>query len=155
MNISENSVVSIDYTLSDDKGVVLDTTKDDELFSYLHGAGMIIQGLEKSLEGHAKGDTLAVTIEPADGYGEVSHELIQHVPKEHFDSIPNLEVGMELEVSAAEMTHVVTVTEVGENDVTIDGNHPLAGVTLHFDVEVVDIREATAEEIKEGTVLSQ
>lgn len=151
MTIQENSVVSMEYCLTDNQGNVIDTTKDGSLFSYIHGSGMIIKGLESELTGKS-GDKLKVAISPENAYGPVHDELIQQVPIEQFSGIENLQKGMQLQAQSSEGNYLVTVAEVGEKEVTLDGNHPLAGVDLNFDVEIVAVREATPEELDSGQV---
>jgi len=152
MAIQENSVVSMEYCLTDNQGNVIDTTKDGSLFSYIHGSGMIIKGLENELTGKNPGDIFKVAISPENAYGPVYDELIQQVPIEQFNGIENLQKRMQLQAQSSEGNYLVTVAEVGEKEVTLDGNHPLAGVELNFDVEVVAVREATPEELDSGQV---
>jgi len=154
MQIANNTVVSIHYTLKDDAGVVIDSSEGAEPLVYLHGAQNIIPGLEKELEGKTTGDTLQVTIEAADAYGEVNKNLIQTVPGHLFQGVDKLEVGMQFQAETPDGTQVITIAAVDGDDVTIDGNHPLAGERLHFNVEVADIREATVEELEHGHVHS-
>ena len=151
--IGEKMVVSMHYTLTDEQGKVLDSSEGAEPLSYLHGAGNIIPGLEKALVGKVADDALKVTVAPSDGYGEVVPELIQKVDKAAFEGVETLEPGMafEAEGPAGEVQRVV-ITEVEGNEVTVDGNHPLAGVTLNFDVKIVNVRDATEEEIAHGHV---
>ncbi len=154
MQIANNTVVSIHYTLKDDAGVIIDSSEGAEPLVYLHGAQNIIPGLEKELEGKTTGDTLQVTIEAADAYGEVNENLIQTVPSNLFQGVDKLEVGMQFQAETPDGTQVITIAAVDGDDVTIDGNHPLAGERLHFNVDVADIREATAEELEHGHVHS-
>ncbi len=151
MIITDSHVVSIHYTLTDDDGETLDTSSGGDPLMYLHGAGNLIPGLEKALAGKSVGEQLEATIQPEDGYGAVDSELVQLVPHEAFEDIDEIEVGMELEADDPEgESRLVVVQEVTEEGVLIDGNHPLAGQVLHFDVTVANIREATAEEIAHG-----
>lgn len=151
MVVAKDKVVAIDYMLKDNDGQVLDQSDDGQPLSYLHGAGMIITGLESALEGKVTGDELQVTIEPADGYGEFDDGLRQQVPRSEFADIEDLAVGMQFRVNAEDDDFiVVTVVDVNDEEVTVDGNHQLAGVTLHFDVKVREIRDATEEEIEHG-----
>ena len=153
MDISKDKVVAIDYKLTDNDGQVLDSSEGQEPLFYLHGAGNIIPGLENSLEGKSTGDQLQVTVAPAEGYGERNDELKQQVLREQFEGIDDLELGMQFRVPTESGQHiVVTVVEIGEDVVTIDGNHALAGVTLNFDVTVREVREATEEELSHGHV---
>ena len=149
--IGDKLVVSMHYKLTDDAGTVLDSSEGNEPLSYLHGAGNIIPGLEKELTGKTEGATLQVTVPPAEGYGEVREELIQTVSKEAFQGVESVEAGMAFEAQGPEgQVQRIVVKSVDGDQVTIDGNHPLAGMTLNFDVEVVGIREATEEEIAHG-----
>lgn len=152
MKISENCVVSINYTLEDDNGNLLDKSEEQPL-AYIHGTGSLISGLEKELEGKTSGDNIKVVVEPKDAYGEYRPQLIQTVSKEMFQGVEKVEPGMQFEARGADNeTMVVRVDEVEGNNVTINGNHPLAGVALNFDVEVVDVREASDEELEHGHV---
>jgi FKBP-type peptidyl-prolyl cis-trans isomerase SlyD len=154
MQITKNSVVSIDYTLKDDDGNVLDSSQGREPLAYLHGSGGIIPGLESQLNGKQTGDQLQVSVAPEDGYGLRNESLCQEVNRSHFDGIEDLGVGMRFRVDSDAGPMVITVTEIKEESVTVDGNHPLAGVPLNFDVTVRDVREATADELEHGHVHS-
>lgn len=151
--IGDKLVVSMHYTLTDNEGNVLDSSEGSEPLTYLHGAGNIIPGLEEALVGKVAGDTQKVKVEPADGYGEVMPELTQIVNIAAFQGVESVEVGMSFEgqTSDGSMEHII-VTKVDGDEVTIDANHPLAGVVLNFDVEIVGVREASAEEIAHGHV---
>lgn len=152
MQISDKMVVTIDYTLKDDNGTVLDTSTEGN-FAYLHGANNIIPGLENALTGKSAGDEVDVSVSPAEGYGEHNETMIQAVPRDMFDSEQEIQVGMQFHAESPEGEMiVVTVTDVEGDDVTVDGNHPLAGVNLNFGVKIVDIREASEEEIEHGHV---
>ena len=150
MNISNNCVASFHYTLTDSTGKVLDSSEGQEPLSYLHGAGNIIPGLEKALVGKAVGDKLNVSVAAAEAYGERDDAMVQQLDSSMFSGIEQIEVGMEFHAETEHGLQVVTVTGVEGNQVTIDGNHPLAGVDLNFDVEVTDVREATEDEIAHG-----
>lgn len=148
MQISKHKVVGIHYTLRDDAGTVLDSSEGQEPLYYLHGEGNLIPGMEKGLEGKSEGDKFHLTVSPEEGYGERDPDLIQEVPLSAFGS-QKVEVGMQFQ---ANHDQVVTVTQVGPENVTIDANHPLAGVGLNFDVEVIGVRDATSEEVAHGHV---
>lgn len=149
--IGDNSVVSINYKLTDDAGKVLDSSEGSGPLVYLQGAGNIIPGLEKVLVGKVEGDSVQVTIEPEEAYGAVSPELVQTVDRAAFHGIDSLEEGMVFEAQGQDgSVQRVIVQHIDGDRVTVDGNHPLAGVVLHFDVEVVGVREATEEEIAHG-----
>lgn len=150
MNISENAVASIHYTLTDGDGKVIDTSEGQEPLAYLHGAGNIIPGLEKALVGKAVGDKFKVSIPAAEAYGVRDDSMVQELPSNMFSGIDKIEVGMEFHAETEHGLQVVTVTKVEGDNVTIDGNHPLAGVDLTFDVEVADVRAASAEELEHG-----
>ncbi|MCS3902374.1 FKBP-type peptidyl-prolyl cis-trans isomerase SlyD [Methylohalomonas lacus] len=151
MQVNENCAVSIHYTLSDEEGQQLDSSVGQEPLVYLHGANNIIPGLEQALTGKAEGEQVQVTVQPEEGFGEVNPELVQSVPREAFQGVDKVEPGMQFGVQGPEgQTQRVTVSEVHDDTVTIDGNHPLAGQVLHFDVTVEKVREASAEEIEQG-----
>mgnify|MGYP000001364520 FL=1 len=153
MTIKENSAVSFHYTLTDDDGQTLDSSAGKDPLAYLHGAGNIIPGLESALEGKAVGDAMVVAVTAAEGYGEVQQELIQEVPRDAFQGVDSIEVGMQFEAQTGQGGNVpVTVTAVTDEVVTVDGNHPLAGKNLNFDVSIEDVREATEEELEQGHV---
>ncbi len=153
MLIANQHVVAIDYTLSNDAGEVIDSSQGAEPLVYLHGAGNIIAGLENALTGKAVGDELDVTIEPEDAYGEYSAELITNLGREMFEGVDELEVGMQFHASAPDGgMQIVTIRDIDGDQVTIDGNHPLAGQQLNFKVKVVTVRAASEEEIAHGHV---
>jgi FKBP-type peptidyl-prolyl cis-trans isomerase SlyD len=147
--IAKDQVVSFHYTLTDEQGTVIDKSEDQPLV-YLHGASNIIPGLENALVGKVVGDKLTVTVQPADGYGEYQPEMVQDVPRNLFQGVDNIEVGMQFQAQADDGMQVVTVKDVTDEVVIVDGNHPLAGQTLNFDVEIVEIRDASAEELQHG-----
>ena len=152
MLIEDKKIVAINYTLTTDDGEVLDQSNDGS-FAYLHGADNIIQGLETALTGKTVGDTLNVKVQPAEGYGERNDEMVQVVGKEMFESDAELEVGTQFHAEGPDGTPImITIAAIEGDDITIDGNHPLAGVNLNFDVSIVDIRDASEEEIAHGHV---
>lgn len=152
MKISLNKVASIQYTLTDDAGEILDSSEGGEPLAYIHGQGNIIPGLESALEGKQVGDSFKVSIAPEQAYGEHDEALKQVVPKHMFGGVDEIEVGMQFHAQTDHGMQVITIAEVNGDDITVDGNHPLAGQTLHFDVTVVEIREATEEELDHGHV---
>ncbi len=153
MQVDKHKVVLLDYTLKDSEGTVIDSTEGRGDFAYLHGTNNVIPGLEKTLLGRKTGDEVEVTIAPNDGYGERSDEMVQVVSKSMFDSGGDVQVGIQFYGEAPDGQNIIfTVMEVKDDDVTIDGNHPLAGVELHFALKIMDIREATEEEISHGHV---
>ena len=149
--IGDNVVASIHYTLTDPGGQVIDSSQGAEPLHHLHGAGNIIPGLEQALVGKTVGANLQVTVEPEHGYGEVDTDLIQQVPAAAFEGVEKIEPGMAFEAEDAQGNRRrIVVRSVDGDEVIIDGNHPLAGVQLHFDVEVVGVRSASEEEIAHG-----
>jgi FKBP-type peptidyl-prolyl cis-trans isomerase SlyD len=148
MQITKDKVASIHYTLTDNTGNVLDSSEGRDPLHYLHGAGNLIIGMEEGLEGKTKGDKLNLKIAPAKAYGEKDDTLIQKVPRSAFGG-QEVKVGMQFSTNQG---GVVTVTHVGLENITVDANHPLAGVELNFVVEIMDVRNATAEEISHGHV---
>jgi FKBP-type peptidyl-prolyl cis-trans isomerase SlyD len=152
MRVENKKVVKIDYTLTDPKGVVIDTSKGGQPLEYLHGAGGIIPGLEAALEGKEAGDAIDVLIQPEQAYGPRREEMIQEVPRMRFPADVKVEPGMQFQAQTPEGPRVVTIVAVEGDNVKLDANHPLAGMPLHFDVKIVEVREATAEEISHGHV---
>ena len=152
MQIEANSVVTLHYTLKDNEGNIIDQS-DDGSFLYLHGAMNIIPGLENALLGKVAGDVLSVSVSPEEGYGVKDPERIQEVTKEMFEGNDEITVGTQFHAQSPDgQAVVVTVIEVKEDVVVIDGNHALAGVDLNFDVKVMDVRVASEEEISHGHV---
>ncbi len=147
--IGNNTVVSIHYKLTDADGNLLDESTEGPL-SYLHGANGIIPGLEKELAGKTTGDKFQVTITPDEAYGERQPEMVQQAPRSAFPADMEIEVGMQFNAGTEGGERSVAVTEVGDDTVTIDGNHPLAGLTLHFEGNIDQVREATEEELAHG-----
>lgn len=152
MQITANKVVTIDYTLTDEQGQIIDSSQGRDPLAYLHGFNNIIPGLEDALEGRKSGDSLNVVVAPADAYGERNEALVQKVSRALFEDANGLEVGMRFQSISEQGVHLVTVVEVTDDTVTVDANHPLAGLTLNFDVTVVDVRDATDEELEHGHV---
>lgn len=152
MQVAANNVVSIHYTLTDDKGMVLDSSAGGEPLAYLHGAGNIVPGLEKALEGRKTGDKLSVQVRPEEGYGQRDESLVQRVPRRAFQGVRDLKAGMRFTAESSHGPMQVTVTQVQGDMITVDGNHALAGQTLNFDIEITSVREASAEELMHGHV---
>jgi len=152
MKIEDNKVVQIHYHLTDNDNNVLDSSAGRDPLAYIHGVGNIIVGLEKQLNGKTVGDKVKAVVEPAEGYGERDENLMQKVPKSGFQGDEELQVGMQVQVGTQQGTAIASVAKIEGEDVTLDINHPLAGVTLNFDVEVVDVRDATQEELDHGHV---
>ncbi|BBG30471.1 MULTISPECIES: FKBP-type peptidyl-prolyl cis-trans isomerase [Zymobacter] len=152
MQIAQNSVVAFHYKLTNDAGEVVDSSEGREPLTYIHGAGNIIPGLEKQLEGHKAGDSLTAHVEAAEAYGEKNPQMIQQVPAAAFQGVENVEPGMQFQAQTEQGPLLVTVVDVEGDTVTVDGNHPLAGQALHFDVTVDSVREASEEELAHGHV---
>ncbi|MCA9116468.1 MAG: peptidylprolyl isomerase [Planctomycetaceae bacterium] len=150
MQAAKEKVVSINYELKDDQGNVIDSSEGRAPLAYLHGAGNIVVGLERELEGKSAGDSFEVCVAPADGYGERMDELVQPVPRENFPDPGEVTVGSQFQAQTPDGPRLITVVGVDEQNVTIDANHPLAGQSLNFTGEVVDIRDPTAEELQHG-----
>lgn len=152
MQIESNSVVTLHYTLKDNDGNVIDMS-DDGSFLYLHGAMNIVPGLENALAGKKKGEEFSVSVSPEEGYGVKEDEQIQEVPREMFEGNEDLQVGAQFHAQGPDgAAVVVTIAEVKDDVVVVDGNHALAGKDLNFEVKVVDVREASEEEISHGHV---
>jgi FKBP-type peptidyl-prolyl cis-trans isomerase SlyD len=152
MEIANNTAVWLQYTLRDDAGEVLDASEHDEPLVYIHGQGDIVPGLEKALQGKSTGSKFKVSVSPEEGYGVREEDKVQSVPRSAFEDGLELEPGMQFQAEGPEGVDIVTVVEVSGEDVTIDANHPLAGKQLHFEIEVVDVRAATEEELEHGHV---
>jgi FKBP-type peptidyl-prolyl cis-trans isomerase SlyD len=152
MKIAHQKVVSIHYTLTNKQGTVLDSSSGSEPLAYLHGFGNIIPGLENALEGKEMGEKLSVTVEPEQGYGARDEQLVQAVPRTAFKGVEELAPGMQFQAQGPQGARLVVVTQVTQDLVTVDANHPLAGQTLQFEVEISEVRDATAEELEHGHV---
>lgn len=152
MQISKDKVVSIDYTLTDSKGEVLDSSSKGHPLQYIQGQGNLIPGLEKALEGKKTGDAVKAKIHHSEGYGARDESLLETIPKDSFGDIPDIKIGMELEAESEDGVRVITVVGIEDDNVVVDGNHPLAGVDLNFDVTIVGVREATKDEMAHGHV---
>jgi FKBP-type peptidyl-prolyl cis-trans isomerase SlyD len=152
MQIADRCVACFHYTLTNDKGEVLDSSSGREPLAYLHGGGNIVPGLEKAMTGHVAGDKFTVDVSPAEGYGVRDPALVQTVPKSAFRGAGKLEPGMQFRADSGRGPMSVVITAIKGDQVTVDGNHPLAGETLHFAVEVAEVRDATGEELSHGHV---
>ena len=152
MSITEKKAVTFHYTLKNSDGEQMESSREGQPMSYLHGASNIIPGLEKAMEGKAAGDTFEVTVEPAEAYGERNDANIQRVPAKHFRNPKLLQPGQIVGLQTQQGPVQVTVVKVGRFNVDVDANHPLAGQALTFDVEIVDVRDATEEEVQHGHV---
>ena len=153
MRIAKNAVVTIEYHLTDPQGQVIDSSRGKEPLSYLHGTGGIIPGLEAALEGKSAGDEVTVDIAPEQAYGAKDPNMVQAVPRKAFQGVNEIKPGMQFQAQGpGGQARIVTVVSVTPDEVTVDANHPLAGMPLHFEVKVISVREATAEELSHGHV---
>jgi FKBP-type peptidyl-prolyl cis-trans isomerase SlyD len=152
MNIEKNKVALIHYTLKDESGEILDSSEGRDPLAFIQGIGNIIIGLEEKLEGKAVGDKIETVIGPDKAYGVRSEENVHKVPLASFqpDGDEKLEVGMQVRVETNQGVSLADVAAIEGEEVTLDLNHPLAGETLHFNVEVIDVRDATKEELDHG-----
>ncbi|WP_029151517.1 FKBP-type peptidyl-prolyl cis-trans isomerase [Methylovulum miyakonense] len=152
MQVADNMAVSIHYTLTNDEGEVIDSSAGGEPLVYLHGGGNIISGLEQALHGKAVGDKFNVRIDAENAYGEFMDDRVQVISRAMFEGIDEIEVGMQFHADVSDGPGIVTVVNVDGDEVTIDGNHPLAGMALTFDVEVLELRPGTREELAHGHI---
>lgn len=152
MVVAQNKVVQIHYTLTNDSGEVLDSSSGGDPLAYIHGNGNLIPGLEKALEGKGAGDKLNVKVAPEEGYGAKDPSLVQDVPRRAFKGIDNIAVGMQFQADSNQGPRMVTVTRIVGDMVTVDGNHPLAGESLNFAVEITEVRDPSDEELSHGHV---
>lgn len=150
MQIGPETVVTFHYTLRDEEEAELETSRDGDPSAYLHGANNIIPGLETAMTGRENGDTFSVTVAPGDAYGERRDDAVQRVPVKHLVFKGKLRAATTVQLNTREGMRAVTVVKAGRHSADIDTNHPLAGRTLVFDIELVDIRAATAEELSHG-----
>ncbi|KPH64589.1 peptidylprolyl isomerase [Pseudoalteromonas porphyrae] len=151
MIVATNKVVKMHYSVMDNDKNSIDNSFDGEPLIFIVGTGYLIQGLEDALIGKEAGDTLSVTVEPENGYGERHDELMQAVPKSMFEDM-EIEVGMQFRASTDDGDQSVMIIDIQEDEVIVDGNNPLAGITLNFDVEILEVRDATADELAHGHV---
>jgi FKBP-type peptidyl-prolyl cis-trans isomerase SlyD len=151
VEITKDKIVAFEYTLTDDQGNVIDKSEGRGPLAYLHGRGGIIPGLEEALEGKTSGDELKVTVPPEKGYGARNDGLLNRVPKEAFKGQLEFELGLQFPVQdQAGNQRLVTIVHIEEDAVVLDANHPLAGVDLTFDVKIIEVRDATEEELSHG-----
>lgn len=155
MKVAKNVVVSIAYQVRTEDGVLVDEAPVNQPLEYLQGHNNLVIGLENALEGKSVGDKFEVRVKPEEGYGEYNENMVQRVPKDVFVGVDELVAGMRFIADTDVGPLPVVITEVGENDVVVDGNHMLAGQELLFNVEVVAVREATLEEIAHGHIHSE
>ena len=152
VKIENKRVVQIHYTLKDDQGEILDSSAGKSPLPYIHGIGALIPGLEKQLLGKQAGDKFTAIIAPAEGYGDYDNDQVFEVPVDGFQGDEEMEIGMQVQLDTENGPAIATITDIQGEVVTLDMNHPLAGVPLHFDVEVVEVREATQQELEHGHV---
>ncbi|MDP2903434.1 MAG: peptidylprolyl isomerase [Methylovulum sp.] len=152
MQVADNMAVSIHYTLTNDDGEVIDSSEGNGPLMYLHGAGNIISGLENALLGKAVGDKFNVRIDAEHAYGELMDDRVQVIARDMFEGVDEIEVGMQFHADVSDGPGVIAVVNIDGDDITIDGNHPLAGIPLSFAVEIVDIRPASHEEMAHGHI---
>jgi FKBP-type peptidyl-prolyl cis-trans isomerase SlyD len=153
MRIEQNRVVMMHYKLTDGDGQVIDHSEGREPLAYIHGIGALVPGLESELENKQTGDKFSAVVMPEDAYGTRDEQLVRVVPKSGFQGDEEMHVGMRVQIDTGEQgIAIATITDIEGDDVTLDLNHPLADVELHFDIEVVNVREASADEIAHGHV---
>ncbi len=153
MSLTKNKVASVAYTLTVDNQVIDQADKENPM-EFIQGVGGMIPGFEKALEGKSIGDSFSISVEPAEAYGERNNDLTQDVNREMFAGVPDdqLVAGAQFQAQTDAGVEVITIAAVDGDTIKIDANHPLAGQTLNFDVEMLDIRDATAEELEHGHV---
>lgn len=153
MKISKDTVVSLEYTLKNGEGQIIDSSKGQQPLVYLHGWNNLIPGLERQLEGHEKGAVLSVTVKPEEGFGVRNEEFFHQVSKAGFiGGDEEMQVGMQVQLDTDQGPRIGTISSIEGDTVTLDMNHPLADVTLFFDVEVLELRAASEEELAHGHV---
>ncbi|BCO19800.1 peptidylprolyl isomerase [Alteromonas sp. McT4-15] len=149
MTITSDSVVTLHYTVSTEDGTTLDSSEGKSPLVVLLGRRFLIEGLEDALIGKSKDDSFNIAVTPEKAYGERADELVQTVPRSMFEGM-DVEVGMSFRATTPQGEQSVIIIETTDDEVVVDGNHPLAGIPLTFDVKVIDVREATAEELEHG-----
>lgn len=152
MQIEQNKVAVIDYTVKTAEGQLIDTSEDNEPLAFLCGFQNIVPGLEAALMGKSTADQVEVIVAPQDAYGERNDEMVKEVPISAFQGVEKIEAGMQFQAESPNGPQLITVTKVEDETVTVDGNHPLAGMELHFDVTIKEVRDASEEEIAHGHV---
>jgi FKBP-type peptidyl-prolyl cis-trans isomerase SlyD len=152
MHITKDSVVSIDFTLTDNEGTEIDSTTGQDPLVYLHGHGSLLPAIEEALEGKAVGDNISLTLDPAAAYGVRDEAQVSMMPLSALPEDEEIVVGMQFHAEDEGSQRLVTITKIEGDQVTIDGNHPLAGQTLSFEIAVADLRPATTEELTHGHV---
>jgi FKBP-type peptidyl-prolyl cis-trans isomerase SlyD len=150
MQIARNRIVTIDFTMYSEENEVLESSQEEGPLVYMQGVGELPEGLEEELDGKQAGDEVTVTLAPADAYGEYDASLVQAVPREQFEGMEEIAVGMRFEADTEEGPRPVHVIALENDDVIVDGNEPYAGRTVRFEVKVLGVREAEADEIEHG-----
>ena len=150
MKVEDKKVVAIEYTLKNAQGEVLDTNKGEELLYFIQGEGNIVPGLEKQMAGKSSGDSFEALVKAADGYGVYDDEKIRRIPRAQMKHLKGLKEGMSLQMRGPEGVEMLTVTSISDDEVVADGNHPLAGQDLHFQIRIGEIRDATKDELAHG-----
>ncbi len=152
MKITKNSVVVMHYAVSDSDDTLIDSSYDHKPMAIIHGTGYLIPGLEDALEGHQVNDKFEVSVDAEQAYGPRNDDYVQSVQKELLQGVEELTVGTQLRATTDDGEQTVIVIDITDDVVTVDGNHPLAGLDLKFDVEILEVREATAEELQHGHI---
>ncbi len=152
MKIRNDVVVTIEYTVKDKKGNIIDSSDDNEALSFIQGTGKVFDGLEAALMGRSSGERLSISLEPDQAYGARNEELVKQIPRERFNLDGQIQPGMKFKTKKEDRVMTVTVTEVTDDQVTVDANHPLAGVSIDIDLVIISVREAIEEELRSGEV---
>jgi len=152
LKISKYKAVTVHYSLSNNEGEVLDSSEEGEPLSFIHGIGALLPSLERSLEGKPVGEKIIISIEPEDAYGLRDESLVHTVTRDAFGDVDKLEVGMCFQSSEGQEAEGITISRINGDQITVDGNHPLAGVVLNFDIDILSVRDATEEELKHGHI---
>ena len=152
MQVEKNKVVAIDYTLKDDNGEVLDSSAGRQPLCFIQGVGNLIPGVENALEGKSAGERLEITVPPETGYGVRDDSLVMSIEREKFGEVEDLKEGLRFRMDTPDGPMIFTVLNIGDTEVQVDGNHPLSGMMLNFDITVQSVRDATSEELDHGHV---
>ena len=152
MQVEKNKVVEIEYTLKDDSGQILDSSQNREPLSYIQGLGNLIPGVENALEGKSSGERVEITVPPETGYGARDDSLVLTIERAKFAEVDDLKEGLRFRMDTPDGPLIFTVLKIDEAEVLVDGNHPLAGMTLNFDITIQSVRDATTEELEHGHV---
>ena len=152
MQVEKNKVIEIDYTLKDDNGQVLDSSEGKQPLSYIQGVGNLIPGVESALEGKSSGERVQITVPPETGYGVRDDSLVLSIERDKFSEVEDLQEGVRFRMETPDGPMIFTVVQIGDAEVLVDGNHPLAGMTLNFDITIQSVRDATSEELDHGHV---